>query len=275
MSETRRPCFLASSIGLSLVIASVVTVVRLSIDPPTPARLASEMVVIPAGEFTMGSLKGHPDQRPEHAVYLEAFHIDKYEVTNQQYLQFIRSATGLCEGHTCVDSKAENPDSHIVYQNGRYTIEAGYEQHPVTLVSWYGAHAYCRNQGKQLPSEAEWEKAARGPEGRTYPSGDVIDRARLNGGGYVGDTTPVGNYPAGASPYGVYDLAGNVWEWTADWYLAYPASPHRSPFFGEKYKMVRGGSWNHPVDDARTTVRDIAHPGRRIRVVGFRCARAP
>jgi formylglycine-generating enzyme required for sulfatase activity len=233
------------------------------------------MAFIPAGEFAMGSRDGHPDERPVHPVYLEAFHIDKYEVTNQQYLQFIQSETRLCEDHVCLDTRAENPDSHIFYQNGRYRVEAGYEQHPVTLVSWFGAQAYCQHQGKRLPSEAEWEKAARGPDGRTYPWGDVVDPARLNAGGHVGDTTPVGSYPAGASPYGVCDLAGNVWEWTADWYRAYPASSHHSAFFGEKYKVVRGGSWNHPVSDARTTLRDLAHPARRIHVVGFRCARSP
>jgi formylglycine-generating enzyme required for sulfatase activity len=275
MSETQRPCFFASSIGLSLFIASVVTVVRLSINPPSRARLTSEMVVIPAGEFTMGSLKGHPDERPLHAVYLEAFYIDRYEVTNELYLQFFKSVKGRCEGQVYLDTEAENPDSQIAYRNGRYVVEAGYEQHPATLVSWYGAQAYCEQQGKRLPTEAEWEKAARGSDGRTYPWGDIVDRTRLNAGGRVGDTTSVGSYPAGTSPYGVYDLAGNVWEWTADWYQAYPASSYKSPFFGEKYKVVRGGSWNHPDCDARTTQRDVAHPARRIHVVGFRCARSP
>ncbi|MGD2176873.1 MAG: formylglycine-generating enzyme family protein [Anaerolineae bacterium] len=275
MSDKRHPWFLPTSIGLSLLVASLVTITRLSIGPPSPATPPSEMAFIPAGEFTMGSPNGHPDELPVHPVHLEPFHIDRYEVTNEQYLQFIQSVTGLCEDHVCLDRKADNPDSHIVYQNGRYTVEAGYEQHPVTLVSWYGAQAYCQYQGKRLPAEAEWEKAARGPDGRTYPWGDVVDRARLNAGCRVGDTTAVGSYPGGASPYGVYDLAGNVWEWTADWYRAYPDSSYHSPFFGDRYKVLRGGSWNHPDSDARTTQRDLAHPARRIRVVGFRCARSP
>jgi iron(II)-dependent oxidoreductase len=275
MSERPHLCFLACSVALLLVTASVVIIVRLSIKPPSPATPVSEMALIPAGQFTMGGPHGHPDEGPPHPVYLEAFHVDKYEVTNEEYLQFIESAPGLCEGHLCLDTKAENPNSHIVCQNGRYTVEAGYEKHPVTLVSWYGAQAYCQHRGKRLPTEAEWEKAARGSDGRRYPWGDTVDRARLNAGGNVGDTTPVGSYPAGASPYGVYDLAGNVWEWTADWYQAYPGSSHQSSFFGEKYKVVWGGSWNHPVSDARTTLRDLAHPARRIHVVGFRCARTP
>ncbi|MBS3784782.1 MAG: SUMF1/EgtB/PvdO family nonheme iron enzyme [Anaerolineae bacterium] len=223
----------------------------------------------------MGSSNGHPDERPPHPVYLEAFYIDRFEVSNEQYLQFFESTMGQRRSYTYLDPKTENPDSHIVYQNGRYTVEAGYEQHPVTLVSWYGAQAYCEDRGGRLPTEAEWEKAARGPNGRAYPWGDDLDRTRLNAGWRIGDTTPVGNYPTGTSPYGVHDVAGNVWEWTADWYQPYPASLYDSVFFGEKYKVVRGGSWNHPDWDARTTQRDLAHPARRIHVVGFRCATSP
>lgn len=233
------------------------------------------MVFIPAGTFTMGSSNGHPDERPPHPVYLEAFYIDRFEVSNEQYLQFFESTMGQRRSYTYLDPKTENPDSRIVYQHGRYTVEAGYEQHPVTLVSWYGAQAYCEHRGGRLPTEAEWEKAARGPNGRAYPWGDDLDRTRLNAGWRIGDTTPVGNYPTGTSPYGVHDVAGNVWEWTADWYQPYAASLYDSVFFGEKYKVVRGGSWNHPDRDARTTQRDLAHPARRIHVVGFRCATSP
>jgi formylglycine-generating enzyme required for sulfatase activity len=180
--------------------------------------------------------------------------------------------------------------------------ERGYDDHPVTEVSWYGAQAYCEHRGKRLPSETEWEKAARGTEGAIYPWGEEFDPhkpprsgprlggdsdarrrglkakenscgIKLNSDYRVGDTTPVGNYPDGASPYGAHDMAGNVWEWVADWYAAYPGSAYQSPFFGRKYKVVRGGSWNHPADDARCARRDIAHPARRLRVVGFRCVR--
>jgi formylglycine-generating enzyme required for sulfatase activity len=210
-----------------------------------------------------------------HQVYLEAFWIDRYEVTNAQYAEFLNATQGdqgRCGGHICADTKAENPDSHLLYQEGRYVAERGYDDHPVIEVSWYGAKAYCEHYGKRLPSEVEWEKAARGTDSATYPWGEKFDPHKLNSDYRVGDTTPVGSYPDGASPYGACDMAGNVWEWVADWYEAYPDSDYRSPFFGHKYKVVRGGSWNHPGDDARCARRDIAHPDRRLRVVGFRCA---
>lgn len=235
-----------------------------------------EMVFVPAGNFWMGSNEGDADEAPMHQVYLDAFWIDRYEVTNAQYARFLNATQGdrgRCGGHICADTKVENPDSHLLYEEGQYVAERGYEDHPVTEVSWYGAQAYCQHYGKRLPSEAEWEKAARGTAGATYPWGEGFDPHRLNSDGRVGDTTPVGSYPDGASPYGAYDMAGNVWEWVADWYETYPGNTYRSPFFGHKYKVVRGGSWNHPVNDARCARRDLAHPDRRLRVVGFRCAR--
>lgn len=275
MSESQHPRVLTASIAVLLLMVSLVIVARPAVGPPPLSKPSSGMAFIPAGTFTRGTSHGEPDERPQHPVSLQAFYIDKCEVTNEQYLRFFQSTPSQCQGHVCVDTQADNRDSHIIYRDGRYVVEAGYEQHPVTLVSWYGAQAYCQHQGKRLPTEAEWEKAARGPDGRAYPWGDILDESRLNAGHRVGDTTTVGSYPAGTSPYGAYDLAGNVWEWTADWYQAYPPSSHLSSFFGEKYKVVRGGSWNHPDRDARTTHRDIAHPARRIHVVGFRCARSP
>jgi len=240
--------------------------------------LTERMVFVPAGVFIMGSDVGADDERPRREVYLEAFYIDKYEVTNAEYVDFLNAVENhleRCGGYVCIDTKDEDPDSHILYKAGRYTVEAGYENHPVIKVSWYGAKAYCEYYGKRLPSEAEWEKAARGTDGRVYPWGDEFDASRANTDYRVGDTTPVGSYPAGISPYGAYDMAGNVWEWVADWYRAYPGSDYQFDFFGQKYKVVRGGSWNHPGHDARCSYRDIAHPARRILVVGFRCAKTP
>ena len=275
MTQRQHPGIVTPSVGLLLLTASLLILARLSSGAPSLATPSSDMAFVPAGTFIYGSAKGDPDERPSRSVHLDAYYIDKYEVTNERYLRFFQSIPGLCDGYVCLDTKAENADSRIVYEDGHYVVEAGYEEHPITLVSWYGAQAYCESQRKRLPTEAEWEKAARGHDGRTYPWGEMIDGGRLNAGNRVGGTTPVGSHPAGKSPYGAVDMAGNVWEWTADWYQAYPGSSHDSPFFGEKYRVVRGGSWNHPDRDSRTTMRDLAHPARRIHVVGFRCARSP
>ncbi len=228
------------------------------------------MVVVPAGPFIMGSDEGRPDERPPHQVFVREFYIDRLEVTVEQYVHFLnaRGALGGCDGHLCADVQAENPQSHIVSQGNGYRAQPGYGRHPVTWVSWYGADAYCRAQGKRLPTEAEWEKAARGTDARRYPWGNRFLPGRANAGGIYQGALPVGSFPKGASPYGVLDMAGNVWEWTADGYTPYPGSTWSSPFVGI-YKVVRGGSWNHPVEDARTTARDIAYPARRLRVVDF------
>ncbi len=260
---------------IAAAAAVLVTTCVLASTRATWRVAMANMVLVPAGEFTMGNDLGH-DEQPAHRVYLDAFYIDRYEVTNAEYARFLNVIGGhesKCEGYKCADTKDDNPDSHIIYRAGQYAPEPRYEQHPVVQVSWYGAKAFCEHQGKRLPTEAEWEKAARGPDGLIYPWGNVFEAGKANAGHPTGDTTPVGSFPAGGSPYGAYDMAGNVWEWVADWYQPYPDSPARSDLFGQKYKVVRGGSWNHPAEDARTTVRDIAHPARRLRVVGFRCAR--
>jgi len=271
-------------IGWAIVIPAMTIPVLaacavVSIPSPTPPA-PENMVFVPAGTFLMGSEEGREDEAPMRKVNLEAFYIDRYEVTNAQYVEFLNdlgSHVGRCEGHDCIEIKDEDPDSHITYnyETGRYEVEAGYEDHPVIKVSWYGAKAFCEHYGKRLPTEAEWEKAARGADGRVYPWGDEADASRANVDDRIGDTTPVGSYPAGASPFGALDMAGNVWEWVGDWYRAYPGGEYRSEFFGFKYKVVRGGSWNHPLRDARCSSRDIAHPARRILVVGFRCAWQP
>ncbi len=259
------------ALGLMAILITSVGTVRMH----PPFSFAPQLPV-PAGEFMMGSWEDDPDAQPIHRVYVDAFYIDKYEVTNAQYVHFLNAGggpTGRCAGHICLDTQADTLDSHILYRHGRYVVEPGYQRHPVSGVSWYGARAYCQFHGKRLPTEAEWEKAARGVDGRAYPWGDELAPDKLNAGERVGDTRPVGKYPAGVSPYGAHDLAGNVWEWVVDWYDVYPGNTYTSPFFGEKYKVVRGGSWNHPDRDARSAHRDIAHPARRIHVVGFRCAR--
>ncbi len=239
-----------------------------------PSSVHSDMVFVPAGSFVMGSDAGREDERPPHEVYLHAFYIDRTEVTVANYARFLTrrgSLTG-CDGHVCADVWPENPQAALEETANGYRPRPGFARLPIFWVSWYGAQAYCQAQGKRLPTEAEWEKAARGTDGRAYPWGNEYDEGRANAGHRYNGPTPVGMFPAGASPYGALDMAGNVWEWVADGYAPYPGSTYTSPFFG-KYKVVRGGSWNHPVEDARTTARDIAHPARRLRVVGFRCVR--
>jgi iron(II)-dependent oxidoreductase len=160
------------------------------------------MVEIPAGEFTMGNDAGDDDEKPAHTVPLEAFEMDMFEVTNADFAKF----------------------------------------HPVVKVTWDDADAYCQWAGKRLPTEAEWEKAAKGEEGLLYPWGNEWDPAKANTkeSGFRG-TVAVGSFAEGASPYGVFDMAGNVWEWMADWYQSYPGSTYQSEYFGEKFKVTRGG----------------------------------
>ena len=195
-------------------------------DAPNP------MVLIPAGKFIMGTDERLPDEGPQHIVNLKAYWIDKYEVTNAQYKKFI-DATGR-----------RSPDH---FRNRTYPD--GKADHPVTFVTWFDATAYCGWAGKRLPTDAEWEKAARGTDGRMFPWGTEFDLDKANTPqrwaklGQQGDTTPVGAFEAGKSPYGLYDMSGNVWEWTSSWYVAYPGNKHPSENYGQKYKQLKGGSW--------------------------------
>jgi len=198
---------------------------RIGADP-------NKMVLIPAGSFIMGTDIRFPDEGPEHKVYLKAYYIDKYAVTNLQYKKFI-------------DATHRRSPSNFVNR----TYPDGKVDHPVTFVNWYDAKAYCEWAGKRLPTDEEWEKAARGTDGRMFPWGNEfnINNAntpmRWNVLHMEGDTSPVGAFKGGASPYGLYDMSGNVWEWTSSWYEPYPGNTHVSENYGEKYKVLKGGSW--------------------------------
>jgi len=225
-----------------------------------PAKVEALMIAIPAGEFTMGS--DVEDERPAHVVVVEAFEIDQFEVTNEGFERFVWEA-----GYVTDAEKAGDSMPWRFYAEGK-------PDHPVVKVSWNDARAYCEWLGKRLPTEAEWEKAARGTDGRIYPWGNQWDASKANAkeAGYRG-TTIVGSFPDGASPYGVMDMAGNVAEWTSDWFKAYPGSDYHSPYFGEKYRVIRGGGWFSDKELVRTTERSCSSAELANDDVGFRCAR--
>jgi formylglycine-generating enzyme required for sulfatase activity len=235
---------------------------------PIIAR-TSEEILIPAGEFVMGSPdgEGNDDERPQHTVYLDAYYIDKYEVTTARYQACVDA--GACDA--LQESSSATRES--------YFGNPEYADYPVINVTWYQAEAFCTWEGRRLPTEAEWEKAARGTDGRTYPWGnEAPDAGLLNYDGNVGDTTPVGSYPSGASPYGVMDMAGNVWEWVNDWYGEdyYRQSPRDNPPGPATgaYRVLRGGSWYCDDDSVRSACRGLYSPVSWSYSLGFRCVRS-
>ena len=214
------------------------------------------LVYVPEGKFKMGG--EYDDEKPIHTVYLDAFWIDQTEVTNAMY-------------EMCVEAGACKYPS-----NEAYYVSERYSDHPVIYVNWNRANAYCEWAGRRLPTEAEWEKAARGMDGRTYPWGENIDSNLANYNKNIGDTTEVGSYLDGASPYGALDMAGNVWEWVADWYGEnhYSSSPFANPTGPSTgvYRVLRGGSWYSQVKLIRPVNRQRRPPSLAHNRGGFRCA---
>jgi serine/threonine-protein kinase len=217
------------------------------------------LLCVPAGVFSMGADEGEYDEKPMHSVYLDAFWVDRTEVTNAMFMQYA-SATGASAG----GSGQADPD------------------HPVVEVNWAEAAAYCQWSKRQLPSEAQWEKAARGADERIYPWGNQDpDCTLVNSYDHnssrecVGGVNPVGSYPAGASPYGAVDMAGNVAEWVADGYQSdyYGISPQSNPPGPENAsaRVLRGGCWNNDWNFLRTSIRKESDPNSRLSTVGFRC----
>ncbi|MYB66206.1 formylglycine-generating enzyme family protein [Candidatus Poribacteria bacterium] len=247
------------------------------------------MVYIPAGEFLMGSDKkeAKKSEKPVHNVYTDGFFMDKYLVTNAQFKEFVDANPQW--------RKPQPSKDHIdeIYHDGAYlehwyenNFPRGKEEHPVTKVSWYAATAYAQWVGKRLPTEAEWEKAARGGlEGMQYPWGDTIDTTKANYLFHIGSTTPVGQYPP--NRYGLYDMCGNVWEWCLDAYQTrfYVKSPSHNPFsdnismenviyyFKEinTPRVLRGGAWGVDPNGVRVAVRLKGQPEYTIQTFGFRC----
>ena len=271
----------------------------------------AEMVVIPAGPFAMGGAaqdiargvdecrkRAKPENEPkceawfrsegpQHQVILDAFAIDRYEVTNAQFEKFA-AATGYRttaerDGSGWVRREKDSAWMWEEMKGATWRAPGGSgtsanPTHPVVQVSWPDASAYCTWAGGRLPTEAEWEKAARGADGRRYPWGNDWDASRANARHALKGTAAVGNYPSGASPYGVHDMAGNVWEWTADWYAPgyYALSPDRNPKgppTGDQ-RVLRGGSWINEHFFLATSHRVEGKPGARASNLGFRCARS-
>ena len=244
----------------------------------TPAGTVDTMLVVTAGDFLMGTNRGFDPEGPAHVVHLNAFYIDKYEVTNAQYSAYARST------RVSLPPETRNP----LFSKDRQ---------PTVGVMWPEADAYCRWRGGSLPTEAQWEKAARGTDGRTYPWGEEApgrDYAIMDLGGTCGrtnwanpsagpvpgefcQTMPVGSRPRGASPYGLLDMAGNAWEWCDDWYddTYYRRSPKEDPSGPATgtFRVVRGSSWHHLPHYLKTSARFRFYPDQKGNFIGFRCVR--
>ena len=239
---------------------------------------AQEMVRVPGGSFVMGSDDGPADERPAHRVILGAFEIDRVPVTNADFAGFLERF-GPVVGAKARYFDWDDWDTRIHRVTGIWRADAGYAAHPVVEVSWLGAITYCRWRGKRLPTEAEWEMAARGPNGRRYPWGDTTptnSHARFAGG--WNETALVGAHPLGASPYGALDMAGNVWEWVSSAYRPYPysADDGREDLTPGPVRATRGGGHDAPASELRTTERGrnlSRNPAAGHHNIGFRCAR--
>jgi serine/threonine-protein kinase len=223
------------------------------------------MINVPAGTFTMGNNDAASSaERPAHSVYLAAYAIDKYEVTNRLYKACVDA--GVCPPLVYVSS----------HTRPNYYGNHEFDEFPVVNVDWNMAKTYCEWRGARLPTEAEWEKAARGTDGRIYPWGnDAPNKNLLNYNQETGNTTKIGSYEAGKSFYGVYDMAGNVMEWVNDWYgeAYYQSSPPSNPLGPDsgQYRVLRGGSWANLDYDVRSAYRDRYDPSSPNYLVGFRC----
>lgn len=242
------------------IFFSVIIIPSVKAKPDSIKPSKTRMMYIPAGEFIMGSDDRWSDEKPKHKRFVDAFYIDLYEVTNADYKKFVDSANHIPPYHWT--SSNYPPELH---------------NHPVVYVTWFDADEYCKWKGKRLPTEAEWEKAARGTDGRIYPWGKEFDPDKSNNPqkGSKG-TEPVGSYENGKSPYGLYDMSGNVWEWTSSWYGPHPGNTEPSEEYGKKYKVLKGGSWYDCLFygcgiSAPTFNRGFFVPDTKNSSFGFRC----
>lgn len=278
--------------GFRCATSSVATAAQTENTPIPTREIVSQvspvdgmnMVHVPAGEFVMGSDYFEKDEKPAHIVYLDAFWIDQYEVTNGMYAKCIEA--NACPSPmpddmswTFSSSAAEEftlsgPSASKFFE--QLANDPEFSNQPVTHIWWDYANDYCSWAGRRLPTEAEWEKAARGLDERTYPWGEQVSCTKANFFSCVGAPLRVGSLEAGQSPYGAYDMAGNVMEWVADWYSSayYQNSPYENPLGpgAGLYRVIRGGSWKNQEDSARSTNRPGNLSSVPIDFIGFRCA---
>jgi formylglycine-generating enzyme required for sulfatase activity len=287
----------STTIGKTLLLLGITLVVFFwpslsrSLPREHTARDGSRMVLVPAGTFRMSPSPGRE-------IHIDSFYIDEREITQAQYQRFVLDTGRHPPGKAGFAGKP--------YRWTGRRIPEGLEEHPIVGITWEEANSYCRWAVKRLPTEAEWEKAARGTDGRTYPWGSTWTATRLNSAelwakhviqslkdydrfywwpskknweGRVVQTKPVGSFPGGASTYGALDMAGNVAEWVADWFdMNYPLTgPTRNPVgpASGTVKVVRGGAYSDPRWKVTATFRGKAEPEKRLPTVGFRCARTP
>jgi len=264
------PSSKTASIAIEVPTETLLAVTEAPTQAPDATVISDgvTMLLIPAGEFTMGSNNGDSDEEPIHRVYLSDYYIDKYEVTNATYKRCV-------DAGECIPPKQSDSNTRSAYYGN-----SEFDDYPAIYVDWNMANTYCSWHDTRLPSEAEWEKAARGANGRTYPWGENIDCDKANyQSSCVGDTTKVGSYLDGVSRYGIYDMAGNVWEWVNDWYgeKYYQSSPFSNPLGADsgQYRVLRGGSWLDGNNNARSAKRHKTVPEDIYFSLGFRCARSP
>lgn len=249
-------------------------------ETPFPSELQDAsgawMVLVPAGEFLMGSKGLSGIEEPIHQVYLDSFYIDKFEVTFEQYARFLNEEGNQFEG-LANWIEANDPDLHVHEIEGVWQVDPGFENFPMNEMTWYGARAYCAWRDARLPTEAEWEKAARGTDGRLYPWGDEADCSKANFKGCNTGAVPVDAYPEGVSPYGAFNMAGNIMEWVNDWFdeTYYANSPYENPPGPENgtHRVFRGGAFINGAHHIRTTYRWPKLPVLTYVATGFRCAR--
>lgn len=265
-----------------------------TLSPVRTWRDGSSMVLIPAGDFWMGAAEGDAlaeiDERPGRLVCVESVYLDRFPITNAQFERFVRETGYVTMAERRKSSRTWRDPAGRSYNYGRQLPSRPRiptDTHPVVCVTWDDAQEYCRWAGKRLPSEAEWEKAARGRDGRLYPWGGQFDVDRCNSGQLARQellsrmaniyanrgTLPVGCFPSGSSPYGLMDMAGNVAEWVSDAYAPYPGSIYTAEPGRESYKVVRGGSWwNNESGALRCSQRTGALMDAELPYRGFRCA---